>query len=158
MKKLSRLINLHRGLTMSRKETLEIKCACGHRFETELWRSANVTASPELKRQILEGQMNVVTCPECKSRFHVEIPFLYHDIERGEMIWVYPLEYQAEAGLVREDIEKMWEKIRETMPPKIRKIIESRYKTVTVVFGMDALVRYLKSEDEPSSSGKACPT
>jgi hypothetical protein len=88
--------------------------------------------------------MNVVRCPSCGVMFHVEMPFLYHDMIRREWIWVYPLSYCTDAGMVDDNLEEMWEKIGSTMPADVRRAIEATYKTM-IVFGMDALVSYLKT-------------
>ncbi|HVP58861.1 MAG TPA: CpXC domain-containing protein [bacterium] len=124
----------------------DVTCACGHTFKAWIWQSANVTRTPELRQAILEGNMNVVTCPSCGARFHVEVRFLYHDMKRQEWIWVYPLSYAGDAAAASAEVDAMWRQVGETMPPGIRKNIEGTYKTM-VVFGMDALVSHLRSQE-----------
>lgn len=133
---------------MSTGGNMEITCGCGHVFEAWIWQSANVTAAPELRQTILKGDMNVVKCPSCGARFHVEIPFLYNDVKRQEWIWVYPAEHAGSPEDARAEVEEMWERISADMPPRIRQAIETNYKTV-LLFGMDALVAYLKAQKEP---------
>jgi hypothetical protein len=130
----------------------DVTCACGHTFAAWIWQSANVTRTPELKQAILEGNMNVVTCPECGARFHVEARFLYHDMTHQEWIWVYPLSYAGDAAAASAEVDAMWRRVGETMPQGMRETIEGSYKTM-VVFGMDALVGYLKSQESLSRSG-----
>jgi hypothetical protein len=130
---------------MSTGGKTEITCECGHAFEDWLWQSANVTASPELKRRVLDGEMNVVRCPACGRRFHVEMPFLYHDIEAREWIWVYPRSQEKESGEVRATVGEMWEEIKAKIPAGMRDIFENEYRVI-VLFGMDALVLYLKGK------------
>ncbi len=132
----------------------DVRCACGHTFKVWIWQSANVTQKPDLKKTILEGNMNVVRCPSCGARFHVEIPFLYHDMKRKEWIWVYPVGFGADAGHVNDEVEAMWEKITAAMPPALRETIERNYKTM-LVFGMDALVHYLKHEPAKEGGSRA---
>jgi hypothetical protein len=129
----------------------DVTCACGHTFTAWIWQSANVTRTPELKQTILEGSMNVVTCPSCSARFHVEVRFLYHDMTRQEWIWVYPLSYAGDAAGASAEVDAMWRQVGETMPQGVRDTIEGSYKTM-VVFGMDALVGYLKSQQSPGRS------
>jgi hypothetical protein len=128
---------------MSTGGNTKITCSCGHTFEGWLWQSANVTASPELGQQVLDGEMNVVRCPSCERRFHVEAPFLYHDIEAREWIWVYPRCYEQQTGEVHARVEEMWEQVKSKVPPDVRAIFESEYRVI-VLFGMDALVLYLR--------------
>ena len=142
---------------MSTGSNMEITCGCGHAFKAWIWQSANVTAAPKLRETILKGDMNVVKCPSCGARFHVEIPFLYNDIKRQEWIWVYPAEYGSNPEDARAEIEEMWERISANMPPKIRQAVETNYKTV-LLFGMDALVAYLKTQQEPPSARRSSNT
>jgi len=130
---------------MSTRSKIDVTCECGEAFKADVWQSVNVTASPELRDEILNGQMNVVTCPGCGRRFHVEIPFLYHDLEKREWIWVYPLSYEKNGFEVYQKVHEMWEDLKRSMPPKVRERFEKEYK-VTVLFGMDALVYYLRSQ------------
>lgn len=47
----------------------------------------------------------------------------------------------------------MWEEIKRSLPTDVRKRFENEYK-VTILFGMDALVYYLKSKEaNPQSAG-----
>lgn len=128
---------------MSSGDHTDITCACGEAFKAWIWQSANVGRRPGLREEILRGTMNVVTCPACGARFHVEVPFLYHDPEGREWIWVYPARYEAEAARVAEEVEAMWDRIAGAMPPELRQAIETTYKT-RLLFGMDALVAHLR--------------
>ncbi len=131
---------------MSTRSRINVTCECGQSFEAEVWQSVNATASPELKDEILKGAMNVVTCPTCGRRFHIEIPFLYHDLDGREWIWVYPLSYEKEGFSVYQKVHEMWENLKRSVPPGVRERFEKEYK-VTVLFGMDALVHYLQSKE-----------
>jgi hypothetical protein len=140
---------------MSTGSRMDITCGCGHGFRAWLWQSANVTASPDLRKKILGGQMNVVRCPECGSTFHVEIPFLYHDLEAREWIWVYPASHEQQGGTIHARVQEMWEELKSTLPPDVREVMDREYR-VLVLFGMDALVYYLQAKqvydaERPSS-------
>lgn len=135
---------------MSTGGNVDITCECGHHFEDWLWQSANVTASPDLKGKILAGQLNLVTCPSCKRRFYVEVPFLYHDMAAREWIWVYPLSEEQQGGAIRAKVEEMWEKLKSTLPEDARRVFEEEYR-VLVLFGMDALVYFLQGKQVQES-------
>ncbi len=122
---------------------MDVTCACGHTFRAELYQSVNVTLSPELGRRILTGEMNVVTCPECGADFHVEMPFLYHDMAKGEMIWVYPTARASDRASVNEEVRKKWHDLRKSMPPEVRRVLAERYGPVMILYGMDALVEHI---------------
>ena len=125
---------------------MDVTCACGHTFKAELYQSANVTLNPDLRKYILTGEMNIATCPECGAHFHVEMPFLYHDMAKGEMIWVYPLARAADRATVDEEVRKKWHQLKESMPPEVRRVLEERYGPVRILFGMDALVEHIMAD------------
>jgi hypothetical protein len=128
---------------MSTGGEMEVACACGHRFKAWLWQSANVTTNPELRESILDGEMNMVRCPSCGSKFHVEVPFLYHDMSGQEWIWVYPLSHEKDSGSIHARVGEMWDRLTQSMPSDVRENLERQYR-VSVMFGMDALVNHLQ--------------
>ena len=129
---------------MSTGGKTDITCECGCQFTAWLWQSVSVSREPELLETILGGSMNVVTCPCCSSRFHVEVPFLYHDMHAKEWIWVYPLSFDKRSDEVHAKVEAMWRDLVTGMPPGVKEIYQKQYR-VLVLFGMDALVHYLRS-------------
>jgi hypothetical protein len=134
---------------MSSGGEMDVACACGHHFKAWLWQSANVTTTPELRASILNGEMNMVRCPSCGSKFHVEVPFLYHDMTAREWIWVYPLSYEQESASVHAKVDEMWEQVTRSMPSDLRQNLEREYR-VSVIFGMDALVDHLRTQERGS--------
>jgi hypothetical protein len=96
--------------------------------------------------------MNIVECPSCGTKFHVEIPFLYHDMKQREWIWVYPASYEQERGTVCQKVLEMWDELKESLPSEMRGRLEEEYR-VNVLFGMDALVYYLRSKGDGNGEG-----
>ena len=137
---------------MSSASEMDVTCACGHTFKAELYQSANVTLNPDLRKLILTGEMNVVVCPACGARFHVEMPFLYHDMDKGEMIWVYPMARAADRASVDEEVRKKWHELKESMPADVRRILVERYGPVRILFGMDALVEHIMAGISPDKN------
>ena len=136
---------------MSAGGEMDVACECGHHFKAWLWQSANVTTSPDLRATILNGEMNVVKCPSCGSKFHVEVPFLYHDMAAKEWIWVYPLSHEQESASIHARVGEMWEQVTRSMPSDVKENLENEYR-VFVMFGMDALVNHLRS---PGTKGQS---
>ncbi|MFH1311679.1 MAG: CpXC domain-containing protein [Candidatus Eisenbacteria bacterium] len=130
---------------MSAGGDMDVTCSCGHHFSAWLWQSANVTTNPELKTSILNGEMNIVKCPSCGGKFHVELPFLYHDMSGKEWIWVYPLGHETERGSIQAKVGEMWDRLTGSMSPDVKANLEAEYR-VSVMFGMDALVGHLRSK------------
>jgi hypothetical protein len=85
---------------MTQRKTYEICCPdCGRAQQVELYESINVSEAPELKEQLLQNQVNTVACEACEFNFRVEKPLLYHDSERGFMVyWIPATEADIEAG------------------------------------------------------------
>ncbi len=128
---------------MSSRLLQEVKCPCGEEFEAELWSSVNVAQDPELKDELLAGQLNVANCPTCKTMVYAERFVLYHDPSAELMAFIYPAGYGEEE-------EKWRDKTREDFAAA-QNLIESdqrlAYPPVTL-FGMDTMVELLRKEQE----------
>ena len=46
----------------------EVVCECGQRFNAKVWHLVDLGQNPELRETILEGKLNVVECPKCKTQ------------------------------------------------------------------------------------------
>lgn len=121
---------------MSSFRECEFECQCGSSFTARVWESVNVTQDPELKRAVLDGELNAVTCPQCHVRERVEATFLYHDMERRLMVFVYPA-----------DKEEDWEEGDDKAMRQVASVLgqlsggEGGGTEVRVVFGLDALAQ-----------------
>ena len=73
---------------MSLPNNVAVTGDCGHVFRAQVWRSVN-TKDPELVEKFRLGVLNLVKCPTCGELTDVRAPFLYHDMARGVMIWIY---------------------------------------------------------------------
>jgi hypothetical protein len=75
---------------MSLPENRTVIGDCGHLFRAQVWRSVN-TSNPELVERFLQGTLNFVKCPipTCGQLTDVRSPFLYHDLRRGLMVFIY---------------------------------------------------------------------
>ena len=114
-----------------RRELTAIVCVEGHRFETEVYRSANVSRSPALRDEILGGRFNLVTCPVCQVESYADVPFLYHDMDTQLRVWVYPERERGAEELILQKIRRA-AAIANTVLPTDRSGPE-------LVFGLDEL-------------------
>jgi hypothetical protein len=88
---------------MSVSEQVEVPCGrCGQPIQVEIWRSLNVSLDPERKRELLEGQLNVITCSHCGWVAPSPHDFLYHDAEQRLMLL---LRYPDAEGVVTLDYD-----------------------------------------------------
>jgi len=125
---------------MSKPKRSTLTCPCGHSFEAEVFRSANVTLDPTVKTRILAGQFNRVTCPACGREVDADVPFLYHDMQAEIMVWVYPIARSTEAPVIREKIRKSYEIVGSVLPEHLPRTGRD------VVFGIDELISLLDGD------------
>ena len=122
---------------MSKPKRGTLECSAGHRFEADVYRSANVTNEPSLKEQILSGQLNHARCPACGRDVDAAVPFLYHDMAAGQLVWVYPAALVDQAAAVREKVRRSHEIVGSVLPE------QSPGSGRDVVFGIAELISWL---------------
>jgi len=128
---------------MSTSVKHNIKCRCEKEFEVELWDSVNVTKNPELKKTLLNGELNVVVCPSCGLLFYAEKFIIYHDEKKKYLFYIYPQDCP-------DDRQKLITKVRadyELLKQKSNDTFLKNY-SMDVFIGLDELVRFLNEEDE----------
>lgn len=78
---------------MSRQHQTDLECPkCNTIVTTTLWSSLNVSDDPELKDNLLNGEINLFQCTQCNREAYVAIPFLYHDMKSQFCVQYYPFE------------------------------------------------------------------
>lgn len=63
---------------------------CNRDFPARIITWVDVSRTPQVKRQLLRWEFNIVQCPHCGSRNFAETPFFYEDFEEGFLIAVFP--------------------------------------------------------------------
>ena len=72
---------------MSGISSKSLKCPnCNKEFEFGTYDSINVTLNPDLKKDVLNGNIFKCRCPNCNEEGPLIYPFLYHDMEKHFMI------------------------------------------------------------------------
>lgn len=119
--------------------TKEIPCpVCGSYFTANLYATINVSLDPLLKVEFLNGQINRVTCPNCKEEGLVPIPLLYHDMDNHIMVfvtWNNELNWGQQEVLYKESVLA-------PMPFSMMEIYRNR-----VVFGYSQLAEKIRIFD-----------
>ena len=92
---------------MPRSSEVALTCACGERFAATVYHTVNVTLEPRLLYRLLAGQLNVATCPNCGRQVEMTQPFIYHDMRRGLLAYVY-----HRSDVEQEDREVLLEYLR----------------------------------------------
>lgn len=116
-----------------------LTCSCGRMFHADLHDAVNVTAEPELRECIMDHRLNVVECPRCHRECYVDKPFLYHDMERELLLYIYPAACASSEANLRAEIDRDLRR----MPHQ--QVLQR--KTVGLLFGMDRLVDLLASQE-----------
>ena len=76
-------------MSLNTKQT--IKCpSCGQMHEITVWNSITVSDSPDLKKDLLSGHVNIFICPACSYKALMPVPLLYHDEAKKLMISFSP--------------------------------------------------------------------
>ncbi len=78
---------------MTPNSNAEICCPCGHKYIIPLCASVNTELNPEAAEKFLKGRLNVAACPTCKLEMLIITPVLFHDMDRGFMVWAGSREY-----------------------------------------------------------------
>lgn len=76
---------------MSKNKQQPMQCPeCGATGNFLIWESVNTNFNPDMKDQIISGEIFSWTCPRCRKVFKVLYPFLYHDMEGKKLIEFRP--------------------------------------------------------------------
>ncbi|HEY4001036.1 MAG TPA: CpXC domain-containing protein [Candidatus Xenobia bacterium] len=120
-----------------------VRCQCGHEFSTTLVDSINVRQEPDARERLLRGQLNVLECPMCHSRFHVPRPILYHDADRRILVWCYPPTDPEEQKRIMEEHRSLISRQFAMLPPDLRP------RKVRYIFGgLDDLVEIVNALEQ----------
>ncbi len=69
----------------------EVLChSCKLKSKAIVYPRINVSKSPYLKEQILDGSLFMWQCPHCSYKALLEYPLLYHDMDKQLMIYFIP--------------------------------------------------------------------
>lgn len=154
---------------MTRSIKQEIRCHCGTCFEATLYSSVNVKLNPELKRELLDGSLNVVVCPACGEQRSIEIALLYHDMDRRIAIQVFPKEGKDQStevekkmesqAIIRALLSRIFSENGESSGPSERIMEYFDYlANPHIVFGLDELAKLVAKLEEESHRCARRPT
>jgi hypothetical protein len=65
---------------------------CGNAQQVEVRDSLNVTVDPNLRNRLFNADINIFTCESCNHKAIINIPLLYHDMNRRYCVQYYPPE------------------------------------------------------------------
>lgn len=83
---------------MTKQSLQRIACPdCKFEQDFVVWETINATLNPELKEQLMTGQLTSVTCSSCGETSQIVYPLLYHDMVGKYWIWWLPGKPQSSA-------------------------------------------------------------
>jgi hypothetical protein len=81
--------------------------ACGRKFEATIATWIDVSRTPQVKRQLVRWEFNVVHCTFCGLSMFADTPFFYEDFEEGLLVAVFP-RIPEDRGAVEEGIREKY--------------------------------------------------
>lgn len=95
-----------------------------------------MTNDPGLGEAIATGRFNVISCPSCERTWSAEVPFLYHDMQRGLAVWVYPVADAPRAEEIRARLRRVSEILSGSVGDDLG---SERGDGTRLLFGIEAL-------------------
>lgn len=107
-----------------------IRCPnCGHNYIVELRSVIDIAANPDLKEQLLRGQVNYAHCPQCGAGGMLGTPLVYHDPSKELLISFVPPELGLSAEEQERYIGSLVQAIINSLPAEARKAYLLQPKT-----------------------------
>ena len=92
---------------MIQQITEKMNCPqCGTEREVILWEKINVKMNPDLKENLLNGTLNMLKCKDCGYEARVDIPLIYHDMNKKFFIHFAPDYPVSEEKTLIENLDK----------------------------------------------------
>jgi hypothetical protein len=102
--------------------TTSISCPfCRQVITVKVRQIVDVREEPDLKRQLLAGQLNAFTCPHCKNSSALASPFLYHDAAKELALLFLPLDLNVKEDDRQRMIGQLTNAVLKSLPPEQRK-------------------------------------
>jgi hypothetical protein len=111
--------------------------ACANPITTDVWQVVDVAQQPDLKRSLLRGQLNVVTCPHCSHHTAVATPLAYHDPDQELFFILVPSQLEMSGEEQEKTIGRLTNLVMDSLPAEQRKGYLFQPKTF---FSMQSLV------------------
>jgi hypothetical protein len=123
---------------MSTWHDLDASCpACGAKLEVKVATGLHISRLPEIREQVLRGELHRFECAACKQRIEVRRPLVYADFERGHWIEVRPADAIGQWRDLATACAASFTRVIERGSPLVR--AHSPQFLVRLVFGYDEL-------------------
>ncbi len=100
----------------------QISCPrCQTRFNAEIYQVVDVGRNPQLKFELLNGTLNLFSCPNCGASGQLATPLLYHDPEHELFMVHVPLEMNMPHQEQQQLIGRLVQEAMNQIPPEQRR-------------------------------------
>ncbi len=111
--------------------------ACKQPFSVEVWLVVDRQERPDLTKLIMDGELNVASCPHCGAAGGVNHPLLFHDGEREQVLVALPLTVQGPAA-ARDVAGELLQRLLDELPPEADKPYLGEVELVPELDGLRA--------------------
>jgi len=94
---------------------------CRNPFQSPVEQLLDVRADPGAKMRVLNGLVNVATCPHCGMRGVLSLPFFYHDADKELALVYMPMEVGRDDFERQQAIGKLTSAVMDSLPSEERK-------------------------------------
>lgn len=124
----------------SQSEIAELTCpSCAQPFTAEVWLTLDRQERPDLVHLIMDGALNVATCPQCGAEGGVNHPLLFHDGSRAQVLVALPLTVHG-PDAARELVSDLLHRLLAALPAAERKPYLGEIEMVPELSGLRALL------------------
>jgi hypothetical protein len=116
----------------------QLRCAsCGHRFSAMMARGIHASRVPQVRAQILRGELHVIACPACDTTSDVQADVSYADFDRKQWVRVAkPANLPAWSEIERDTLAQ-FDRLMTDGPVMVAEL--ARAFRVRLVFDLDEL-------------------
>ncbi len=94
---------------------------CQNQFQTLVEQIVDVRVDPNAKTRLLNGLINIASCPHCGAGGLLNLPFLYHDPENELALIYMPMEAGRDNVERQKAIGQLTQQTMDNLPPEERK-------------------------------------
>ena len=94
---------------------------CGTPYSSEVHQVVDSQRTPQLKQQLLNGQLNVAVCPNCGAGGQMATILLFHDAEYETFMVHVPQELNLNTMQREQMIGQLTKQVMDDMPPEDRR-------------------------------------
>lgn len=100
----------------------QITCPqCGTPYTAEVHQFVDTKQTPQLKQQLLNGQLNMAVCPSCGYGGQMSTILLFHDAEYEKFIVHIPQQMNLETTQREQMIGQLTQQAMDSLPPEERR-------------------------------------